>query len=103
MNDKTCLYICYYDEWTDEMEGDLVIPETQTLIKWPLFSSATKEQCLIKKDWHEEWDNHIINPFNEEGARNYFANKGFKNIIFITKVFQSDNNKFTNQLTKGEK
>ena len=25
MNDKTCLYICYYDEWTDEMEGDLVI------------------------------------------------------------------------------
>lgn len=103
MNDNTCLYICDYHEWKDYMEGYFVIPETQTQINWPLFSNECKKNYLTNNCWSDQWDNHIIYPFNEKGAKNYFADKGFENIIFITKIIHQENNQFTNQLTKGEK
>ena len=103
MNDNTCLYICDYHEWKNYMEGYFIIPETQTQINWPLFSNEYKKEDEASNWWSDQWNNHIIHPFNEEGARNYFAAKGFKDIIFITKIIHQDDNKFTNQLTKGAK
>lgn len=73
-------YKCYFDDWSQFMDGDLIIGDTCVAYDFISQKQANYEMSILNSTEHGAI---ILTPFTEEEARKHFAEKGHVNVKFI--------------------
>lgn len=79
-------YICYFDDWSDFMDGDLVIDGVKQQ-----YDFISEKQAIEDREFQIIGPTNILNPFTEEEAKKHFERLGYSNVNFIYD-FEGDQN-----------